>query len=79
MNSTAQPQPPARRHRPGWFDLALLAYAGVLFYWVFRYDVRESYWFGIFCCGPMLVIVCYVWVRVRRRRQTASADGKEND
>ena len=48
---------------------ALIVYAAGAFLWVFTYEVRDSLWFGIYCCAPMLAIVVWAWVDIRRRRR----------
>ncbi len=60
------------RWKSALFGLALTGYAGGAFFWVFRYEAK-TFWFGIYCCGPALVGLLWLWLKFRRASQPSGA------
>jgi FtsH-binding integral membrane protein len=60
---------------------ALLVYAAGAFVWVFRYqdELRDSFWFGLYCCAPLLAVVVWIWSEIRRRHRQAKPELERKD
>jgi len=68
----------AHANRLIWL-LSAAAYVVGGFFWLWRYDVRDSFWLVTYCCAPIPPLIAVTWSAVRERHQRSRADHGQNE